>query len=182
MNEKLTTKQRDWIYNYFYDVMSLDTFVGRVASLENFLTTHPAEDEDMCQCFTCQGSGKWAAGCCPDSENPAHTEPEDERHDCIKHLRQLGWNVTEPAEYDGLTGKYLKGDLSKANPVAIKPKTEDEVLAECGRCGRTGFETDEEIAKRMIEACIEIYRKKYNTLYTTPTLGEVMNWLQREET
>ena len=51
---------------------------------------------------------------------------EDERHDCIKHLRQLGWNVTEPAEYDGLTGKYLKGDLSKANPVAIKPKTEDE--------------------------------------------------------
>jgi len=63
--------------------------------------------------------------------------PEDERHDCIKHLRQLGWNVTEPAEYDGLTGKYLKGDLSKANPVAIKPKTED-VCAECGGRGWIG--------------------------------------------
>ena len=48
MNENLTTKQRDWIYNYFYDVMSLDTFVGRVASLENFLTAHTAEDEPEC--------------------------------------------------------------------------------------------------------------------------------------
>ena len=66
--------------------------------------------------------------------------------------------------------------------ITTHTEPEDEVLAECGRCGRTGFETDEEIAKRMIEACIEIYRKKYNTLYTTPTLGEVMNWLQREET
>ena len=62
---------------------------------------------------------------------------EDERHDCIKHLRQLGWNVTEPAEYDGLTGKYLKGDLSKANPVAIKPKPEDEPKPTYCTCGQT---------------------------------------------
>jgi len=35
------------------------------------------EDERMCQCFTCQGSGKWASGFCPDSENPAHTAEDD---------------------------------------------------------------------------------------------------------
>ena len=41
------------------------------------LQPHTAEDEDMCQCFTCQGSGKWASGFCPDSENPALTAEDD---------------------------------------------------------------------------------------------------------
>ena len=77
--------------------------------------------------------------------------PEDERHDCIKHLRQLGWNVTEPAEYDGLTGKYLKGDLSKANPVAIKPKTEDEGNYIVWSDGRKTQIEDEELLQYIAE-------------------------------
>ena len=99
MNEKLTTKQRDWILDKLKEV-SLELQDGNVSWTS--VNIHRFE-----QALN------------------AHTT-EDEGHDCIKHLRQLGWNVTEPAEYDGLTGKYLKGDLSKANPVAIKPKTEDE--------------------------------------------------------
>ena len=43
----------------------------------NVVIPDPTEDEDMCQCFTCQGSGKWASGFCPDSENPAHTAEDD---------------------------------------------------------------------------------------------------------
>ena len=124
MNEKLTAEQRDWIYNYFYDVMSLDTFVGSVASLENFLTAHIAEDEDMCQCFTCQGSGKWASGYCPDSENPAHTtEDEAEYCACGLDVRDCGgcMNVDyeppedEPSRYQTaleVQAEYLK-ELNK---------------------------------------------------------------------
>ena len=83
MNEKLTTKQRDWILDKLKEV-SLELQDGNVSwttvnihRFEQILTAHTTEDEDMCQCFTCQGSGKWASGFCPDSENPAHTT-EDE--------------------------------------------------------------------------------------------------------
>jgi len=83
MNEKLTTEQREefmteaWANFEYAEIDGQTRNVITLTQLFEILTAHTAEDEDMCQCFTCQGSGKWASGFCPDSENPAHTA-EDE--------------------------------------------------------------------------------------------------------
>jgi len=87
MNEKLTPEQRviEVLYNrakkagVYFDGNNIDIQLMIISDLsfqlvaKEIVEALTAEDECMCQCFTCQGSGKWASGFCPDSENPAHT-------------------------------------------------------------------------------------------------------------
>ena len=115
MNEKLTTEQREefmteaWANFEYAEIDGQTRNVITLAQLFEILNSHTAEDEDMCQCFTCQGSSKWTAGQCPDSERPS-TEDEPIR---IK-------------DYDGYIFSIDKLPRKIANQIALRKWKEYE--------------------------------------------------------